>query len=210
MIASLLAHIGVNRHEWVKQQSFRLRCTEIQCEVLFLLLVEVNSSMPLKITMTSWWARWRLKSPASPLFTQPFIRAQTKKNHQSSASLAFVQRIHRVPVNSPHKWPVTRKMFPFDDVIMITLFYIPWNFTASSLWRHMSDITITDHSIICRSTAYSGWHQWKHQSSMLLVLGIRRWSMDSPHKGPVTRKMFPWHGVFMLWTAALRQTEKVC
>ena len=27
--------------------------------------------------------------------------------------------IHRSPVNSPHKWPVTRKMFPFDDVIMI-------------------------------------------------------------------------------------------
>ena len=24
------------------------------------------------------------------------------------------------PVNSPHKWLVTRKMFPFDDVIMIT------------------------------------------------------------------------------------------
>ena len=23
------------------------------------------------------------------------------------------------PVNSPHKWPVTRKMLPFDDVIMI-------------------------------------------------------------------------------------------
>ena len=40
--------------------------------------------------------------------------------HQSSASLAFVWGIHRGPVNSPHKWPVTRKMFPFDDVIMIT------------------------------------------------------------------------------------------
>ena len=26
------------------------------------------------------------------------------------------------PVNSPHKGPVTRKMFPFDDVIMISLF----------------------------------------------------------------------------------------
>ena len=38
--------------------------------------------------------------------------------HQSSASLAFVWGIHRSPVNSPHKWPVTRKMFPFDDVIM--------------------------------------------------------------------------------------------
>ena len=42
-----------------------------------------------------------------------------KKNHQSSASLAFVRGIHRRPVNSPHKWPVTRKMFPFDDVIMV-------------------------------------------------------------------------------------------
>ena len=41
-----------------------------------------------------------------------------KKKHQSSASLAFVREIHRGPVNFPHKWPVTRKMFPFDDVIM--------------------------------------------------------------------------------------------
>ena len=37
--------------------------------------------------------------------------------HQSSASLAFVRGIHRWPMNYPHKWPVTRKMFPFDDVI---------------------------------------------------------------------------------------------
>ena len=41
-----------------------------------------------------------------------------QRKHQSSASLAFVLGIHRWPVNSPHKWPVTRKMFPFDDVIM--------------------------------------------------------------------------------------------
>ena len=39
--------------------------------------------------------------------------------HQSSASLAFVWGIHRWPVNYLHKWPVTRKMFPFDDVIMV-------------------------------------------------------------------------------------------
>ena len=38
--------------------------------------------------------------------------------HLSSASLAFVGGIHRWPVNSPHKGPVTLKMFPFDDVIM--------------------------------------------------------------------------------------------
>ena len=43
--------------------------------------------------------------------------------HESSASLASVRRIHRWPVNSPHKWPVTWKMFPFDDVIMRKLFH---------------------------------------------------------------------------------------
>ena len=42
---------------------------------------------------------------------------QTK--HQRSVPLAFVGVIHRGPVNSPHKWPVTRKMFLFDDVIMV-------------------------------------------------------------------------------------------
>ena len=41
-----------------------------------------------------------------------------QRKHQSSASLAFVWGIHRGPVNSPHNWPVTRKIFPFDDVIM--------------------------------------------------------------------------------------------
>ena len=41
-----------------------------------------------------------------------------QRKHQSSASLAFVRGIHLGPVNYPHKWPVTRKIFPFDDVIM--------------------------------------------------------------------------------------------
>ena len=45
-----------------------------------------------------------------------------QSKHQSSASLAFELGIHRVPLNSPHKWPVTRKMFPFDDVIMHIIF----------------------------------------------------------------------------------------
>ena len=38
--------------------------------------------------------------------------------HQTPASLAFVWGIHRCPVNSPYKGPVTRKMFPFDGVFM--------------------------------------------------------------------------------------------
>ena len=51
-----------------------------------------------------------------------FYSGVNQRKHKSSASLAFVREIHRGPVNFPHKWPVTRKMFPFDDVIMI--FYI--------------------------------------------------------------------------------------
>ena len=42
-----------------------------------------------------------------------------ERKHQSSASLAFVREIHRWPGSSPHKGPVTRKMFPFGDVIMV-------------------------------------------------------------------------------------------
>ena len=44
--------------------------------------------------------------------------ADQRKN-QNSASLAFVQGIRRWLVDSPHEGPVTRKMLPFDDVIMI-------------------------------------------------------------------------------------------
>ena len=50
-----------------------------------------------------------------------------QRKYQNSTSLAFVRGIHRWPVNSPHKGPVTRKMFPFDDVIMIAIFL--WRFT---------------------------------------------------------------------------------
>ena len=44
-----------------------------------------------------------------------------QRKHQISASLASVRGIHRWPVNSPHKGPVTRNMFPFDDIIMQAL-----------------------------------------------------------------------------------------
>ena len=41
-----------------------------------------------------------------------------QRKHQSSVSLPYVRGIYRWPVNSPHKRPVMRKMFPFDDIIM--------------------------------------------------------------------------------------------
>ena len=47
-----------------------------------------------------------------------------QRKHQNSASLAFVWGIHRWTANVPPKWPVTRKMFPFDNVIMISIFHV--------------------------------------------------------------------------------------
>ena len=73
-----------------------------------------------------WWTHYYdvIMSPtASQITSLPIVysiiySSTDQRKHKISASLAFVRGIHRRPVNSPHKWPVTRKMFPFDDVIM--------------------------------------------------------------------------------------------
>ena len=62
--------------------------------------------------------RWRLKSPASLLFPQPFV--QVKENIKVPRHWPL-RVIHRCPVNSTHKRPMTRNMFPFDDVTIYCL-----------------------------------------------------------------------------------------
>ena len=52
------------------------------------------------------------------------LRRRSKKTSKFRVTGLCVG-IHRGPVNSPHKWPVTRKMFPFDDVIMFC-FVLLW------------------------------------------------------------------------------------
>ena len=51
-----------------------------------------------------------------------------QRKYQSSVSLAFVRGIHRSSVNSPHKWPVTRILLSFYDVIM-------WNAGSAHVWN---------------------------------------------------------------------------
>ena len=87
-----------------------------------------------------------------------------ERKHQSSASLALVRGIHRSPVNSPHKGPVTRKIILFASVTS---------------------------SLATSSPAMMYLDQRKHQSSasLALVRGIHRSPVNSPHKGPVTRKI---------------------
>ena len=74
-------------------------------------------------------------------FTFVYSGADQRK-HQCSASLAFVRGIHRWPVNSLHKGPVTRKMFPFDDVIMQRTLFSRSKLTNSSIWPRVMRSTI--------------------------------------------------------------------
>ena len=60
----------------------------------------------------SLWVQWRLKSPASRLFAQPFVEEQIKE----TSKLCITR--HQWLVDSPLKGPVTQKIFPFDDIIM--------------------------------------------------------------------------------------------
>ena len=68
------------------------------------------------------------------VFSTVYLDTDQRK-HQSSASLAFVRGIHRRPVNSPHKRPLTRKMFPFDDIIMLPGTLVTVSATGLSLGK---------------------------------------------------------------------------
>ena len=61
-----------------------------------------------------------------------------QRKHQSSAPLAFVREIHRWPMDSPHKGPVTLKMFPFAGVIMeiwLCCWQLFYNALKSSIYK---------------------------------------------------------------------------
>ena len=72
------------------------------------------------ITVTSSWARCVSNHRRLDCLLNRLLRLRSMKTSKS-ASLTFVREIHRSPVNSPHEGPVTRKMFPFGDVVMIIL-----------------------------------------------------------------------------------------
>ena len=71
-----------------------------------------------------WWLQWRHNEPDWVSNHQPhdcllnrLFRLRSKKTSKLRVT-GLCEGIHRGPVNSPHKWPVAQKMFPFDDVIM--------------------------------------------------------------------------------------------
>ena len=74
-----------------------------------------------------------------------------QRKYQSSASLAYVRGIHRSPVNSSHKGPVTRKMLPFDDVIMWGMMvrmisWVPLRASTKQYVKHVQRFSVYAHS----------------------------------------------------------------
>ena len=79
--------------------------------------------------------QWRHNGYDSVPNHQPHDCLLNRLFRRRSKKISKLRGIHRRPVNSPHKWPVTRKMFSFDDVIMIvprTNFYFGSNFNTDS------------------------------------------------------------------------------
>ena len=123
-----------------------------------------NIAYPFKTAATNFVLHYSvvIMSPMASQITGVSIVYSTvcsgadQRKHQSSASLAFVRGIHRSPVNSPHKGPVTRKMFPFDDVIMVLVHVrslyshsgskhdIPYSYskTLSFMWKYAVALAI--------------------------------------------------------------------
>ena len=120
------------------------------------------------------------------------VYSDDQGKHQSSASLAFLRGIHQRTVNSPHKWPVTRKMFPFDDVIMLSLhpaFACWWPGIVrpefESRIRHFNDLNkthiVSDHFYM---HAPSQWETTLHSNVVYHWLGAsKKWSHYSPRLG---------------------------
>ena len=79
--------------------------------------------------------QWRHNEPNGVSNHQPhecllnrLCRRRSKKTSKLRAA-GPCAGIHQWPMNSPHKWPVTRKMFLFNDVIMwLCLMQLEWYF----------------------------------------------------------------------------------
>ena len=103
-----------------------------------------------------------------------------QRKHQNSASLAFVREIHQWLVNSPHKGPVMRNMFPFDDIMYtngqhwISRWLGSW--LAGCSWLNLGQFVIirscSCYSIYIRADSRFAPSQWE---MLLLCNDVSHW-----------------------------------
>ena len=111
--------------------------------------------------------------------------------------------IHQWPVNSPHTWPITRKMFPFDDVIMWWRKIISWDrlghTVGGTVHRYISLTVISRTSvrvyvkliILCLHSQHNAFYIYSGEFWWLIGNVTPRRS----YKNNITciiKQMFPW------------------
>ena len=127
-----------------------------------------------------------------------------QRKHQRSASLAFVRGIERWPVNSPHKGPVTRKMFTFDYDIMgyhviydsiKTILWIWWIQTCFSNQMMLSNVSVNITAVDVLEICVT-----RSSQSMVLTMYDNLFFADSNELGDVltSRQSIP--GTRNLWS----------
>ena len=103
------------------------------------------------------------------VYSTAYSGAIYQRKHQSSASLAFMRGIYQSPVNSLHKGPVTRKMFPFDDVIMLCPPPPPPKSSGLRRLRYLPGRTLTskfgDTEVLKLTIGVKGYLLWVEQAS---------------------------------------------
>ena len=156
--------------------------------------------------VSNHWCLDRLFTNLFMLTTTTTIIIQTNKQTKTLWKTLCIT----LPMDSFHQGTVIRKTFPCHGVIVKSVSAVAINtavdwFTAVHHALHYSDVImsgmasqITGNSIVY-STVCSGVDQGKHQNSASLtfVRGTHRWPVNSPHKGPVMRKMFPFDDVIV-------------
>ena len=102
-----------------------------------------------------------------------------QRKHQSSAALAFVRGIHRWPVNSPHKGPVTRKMFHLMTSSWHCGIYEFGVFQAVDMWQSsfisLAICSWQDIGYISELHQFKFVHRFgrlKHPSCMMIVTNL--------------------------------------
>ena len=84
------------------------------------------------ITMTSQWPRWRLKSPASRLFIQPFIQTQIKEN-----------------IKAPRHWPLCGEFTGTGEFPAQRAGYAE---NVSIWWRHHVTLSVVTPQVVVMTT----------------------------------------------------------
>ena len=112
-------------NKWYKRIWIKLFVARWHWQALILFLFWCNLTIMLSIWEASY-VKIRLLfrnsdvimgAMASQITSLTIVHSFFLFRRRSIKSLAFERGIHHWPVNSPHKWSVTRKMSPFEDVV---------------------------------------------------------------------------------------------